>query len=326
MAKKKEQSAIVKSILEKVVEKREKGVRGVSYSQFTTYVECPKHWDLKYRQGNYFFSSTISTVFGSALHACIQEWLNLLYTSTVKASDEYSFEEKLQEHLMNTYKKEKEANNNKHFSTLEELNEFYEDGLAILKYLRRKRKKLFDTEYTELVGHEVVLNTEIFEGNSLILFNGFLDTVFIEKKLGNAPGEFIYHIIIFDYKSSKSGWSERYELKDEKKLNQIRLYKHFFAKQFGWPIENITGEYKVLKRKVNTVQIDGWDMETPRLQTVSPSQGAVKIGQAVRALQDFVADCFYEDGSHQEKEYKAKPGNACKFCEFRNTEHCQLGV
>ena len=310
-------------ILEQVIPKRPEGTRGISYSQYSVFKECPLRWDLTYRQGNYMPTPSIHTTFGTAIHACIQEWLTLLYTSTIKASEGYDFESNLERYMIETYKKEKENNNNTHYSNEKELQEFFEDGVAILKYLRRNRSKIFDVKWQELVAHELQLNTPVFLENLNIYFNAFLDTVFLVKILGNSADDIRYTVLVLDWKSSTKGWGD-WDLKSDKKLNQVRLYKHYFAQQFGWPMESIDVEFKVLKRKVNTFQLDsGYDMETPRLQTVIPTQGKSKIKAAVDDLQSFVKTCYNEDGTHAEGYYQANPGNACKFCPFRNTEMCE---
>ena len=43
-------------------------------------------------------------------------------------------------------------------------------------------------------------------------------------------------------------------------------------------------------------------------------------------LEEFREGVFDDEGNYLlERNYVAKPGKACKFCEFYNTEHCEWG-
>ena len=42
--------------------------KNISYSQFSMYRSCPKRWSLQYKDGLKVFTSSIHTVFGTALH------------------------------------------------------------------------------------------------------------------------------------------------------------------------------------------------------------------------------------------------------------------
>jgi hypothetical protein len=219
---------------------------------------------------------------------------------------------------METYLKEKKANNNKHFSTLEEITEYSEDGLAILKYFKRKRVKLFDTKYLELVGVEIPLRTKIFEDNDKFFFEGFLDIVFYDT--------FRDVYIIKDFKTSKAGWGD-YQKKSDLKMDQLRLYKKFFSEQFNVPLEKIEVEFVILKRKVPTLEFE-YSYELPRSAVHIPSQGLAKLNQATNNIREFVSNCFYDDGTPQDREYLKIPSSSnCKFCPYRGDKSlCDAGI
>ena len=314
-SKKKKPHPILESIQSKVIEKST-GVRNISYSQFSTYLECPHQFYLKYGLGHYPFSSSIHSVFGTALHETIQKYLELLFNVSIKASKEFDNKAFLQERLIATYTAELKANNGEHFCTKAELEEFYEDGCNIMRYLVNKRAKLFDTKWQILVANELLLNTSIIEGNDNIRFSGFIDTVLFDT--------FNNKITIYDWKTSTSGWS-KWQMADEKKIAQLRLYNHYFSKQFEIPLEDITAEFKVLKRKVNTFEFEGYETETPRLVTIKPSQAAITVKKAVLLLEEFVQDCFEPSGKIKEGYYtQTNTDHACRFCPFnKNQELCQ---
>ena len=52
--------------------------KSISYSQLSMYNSCPKKWSLQYRDGHKVFTSSINTVFGTAIHETIQHYINTI--------------------------------------------------------------------------------------------------------------------------------------------------------------------------------------------------------------------------------------------------------
>jgi hypothetical protein len=65
--------------------------KSISYSQTLAYNTCPHQWALKYVKGLQEHKPSIHTVFGTAVHEVMQEWLTELYEGTVKKSNEMDF-------------------------------------------------------------------------------------------------------------------------------------------------------------------------------------------------------------------------------------------
>ena len=63
------------------------GERKISYSQFSMYSQCPKHWELAYVKNLRTFRQSIHTVFGTAMHETLQHYLTVMYNDSVKAAD-----------------------------------------------------------------------------------------------------------------------------------------------------------------------------------------------------------------------------------------------
>jgi hypothetical protein len=299
-----EQSAIKKKILEGVGVKEE-GQKTVSYSQYSMYKECPYRWSLTYKEKLFPFTSSVNSVFGTAMHETIQEWLRLLHDVSVKASEELDFNEYFFERLSATYNKEREEVDGAHFIPKEELKEYYADGIKILDYLRRKRKVLFDYRQWELIAIELPLMVKVMDDWNIYL-NGFIDLLFYNKaeKLFRMP----------DIKTSTKGWND-YQKKDELKMDQVRLYKNYLAKHYGFDKDDVSGEYLVVKRKV----YEDAEYPIPRHLVHIPAQGPGKVKLAVAGLEAFIKDCFNPDGSFQEKGHPKTPSkSACKFCPYNN--------
>lgn len=286
--------------------------KSISYSQTLSYSTCPHQWSLRYVKNLIEYRPSIHTVFGTALHEVLQEWLTVLYEETVKKSNEIDFKQILQEKLHTIYAQEKEKYG-KHFSTSQELSEFYNDGVEILEYVRKKRASHFGTKYYKLVGVEIPIVHQVVKN---VFFKGYIDIVLYDEQDDR--------YIILDIKTSTSGWNA-YAKKDDKKLAQLLLYKEFLARQFNIDVEKIDVKYFIVKRKVPD------NPEYPamgrRIQEFIPPSGKIKRGQATTTLSKFINDAFDNQGQYVDKDYEKKPSKAnCMFCEFRDTEYCRVGI
>jgi len=286
--------------------------KSISYSQTLAYNTCPHQWALKYVKGLHEYKPSIHTVFGTAVHEVMQEWLTELYDGTVKKSTEMDLGHMLHQKLFIIYGEEKEKYG-QHFSSSEELSEFYNDGVEILEFVRKKRSVYFGTKYYKLVGVEIPLIHQIADN---VFFKGYIDIVLYDEQDDK--------YIILDIKTSTSGWND-YAKKDDKKLAQLLLYKEFLSRQFNIDIDKVDVKYFIVKRKVPV------NPEFPamgrRVQEFVPPSGKIKRGQATTALTKFIDDAFDSDGKYIDKEYDKKPSKSnCMFCDFKGTDHCHAGV
>lgn len=282
--------------------------KSISYSQTLSYNTCPHQWSLSYIKKLQEYKPSIHTAFGTAFHETLQEWLTELYEGTVKKAMEMDLDKLLLTKMQTVYAAEKERYG-QHFTSSEELSEFHNDGVEILKYIKRKRSSLFGTKYIKLVGVEIPLIHKIAPN---IFFKGYIDLVFYDQQDDR--------YIILDIKTSTSGWNQ-YAKKDDKKLAQLLLYKEFLAKQFQIDVEKVDVKYFIVKRKVPD------DPEYPamarRVQEFIPPSGKIKRGQASNALTKFIQDAFDNNGQYIDKEYEKVPSKSnCMFCPYLNTEHC----
>ena len=122
MSKKKVIPQIVKDIRNKI--KRDidwSSEKLISFSQLQMYSDCPKKWSLQYKEGQKQFTSTIHTVFGSALHEVIQHYLTVFYEQSGVAADNINTSEMFEDTLREEYAKQYKSNNKQHFTTPQEL-------------------------------------------------------------------------------------------------------------------------------------------------------------------------------------------------------------
>ena len=285
--------------------------KNVSYSQMSIFRGCPHRWKLQYKDKIKVFTSSIHTVFGTAIHEVLQHYLDVMFDTSAANADTLDLEELFNEKFIEEYQKQYKANNNQHFSSAEEMREFFEDGVGILNWFKKKRAKYFSRRGWHLVGCEIPLVISPNKMYNNIKYTGFLDVVLYNEK---------YNIFkIIDIKTSTRGWKER-DKKNEDKQYQLLLYKQFFSEQYGIPLKDIEIEFFIVKRKV--LSFDDENIMSPhqayRVQTFSPPSGKIKLGRAKKAIDNFIKECFVSSGEIKEIEYPKSPSKwNCGFCPFK---------
>jgi hypothetical protein len=278
----------------------------ISFSQFLMFNQCQHKWALQYRDGHYTSESSIHMTFGTAIHSVLQNYLDTLYNISIKAADEINLEEEFEEVLRNQYKIDYEKNKKTHFSSSEQLREFFEDGLGILSWLRRNKGKYFSKRGWYIAGCEIPIVLSPNNAYNNVIYKGFLDVVLYHEPTNK--------IKIIDIKTSTRGWKDK-EKTDEVKNMQLILYKKFFSDQFNFPVDNIDIEYFIVKRKLH----GNPDYPDPRVQLHVPASGKIKLGRAISKLNEFITLAFQKDNSYTERELLANPSKFnCTYCPFKN--------
>jgi ATP-dependent exoDNAse (exonuclease V) beta subunit len=280
----------------------------VSFSQYSMWSSCPQQYKLSYIDGLSQSTSNIHSVFGSAMHETLQEYLSrCLRISKSQADKGMDTKAFLKEKMREMYLKESNEGKDP-ICTKEELVEFLEDGNLILDYFQKSKNfnNFFSLKYDELVAIEQPINTKIREH---INFLGFIDLVVRSTFDGK------YRII--DFKTSTSGWS-KYQKKDPTKNAQILLYKKFYSEMLGVSMDMIDVEFIILKRKVS----DKADYVIPRISRHVPANGKPSINKAWNEFNTFVDNVFNPDGTYRtDVQFPKKPSKLCGWCEFYGT-HC----
>ena len=291
----------------------------VSYSQMSIYKQCPHRWKLQYKDKIKRFTSSIHTVFGTAIHEVIQEYLNVMYEKSKVKANEIDLDSLFQDKFTEEYQKQYKSNSKSHFSTAIEMREFFEDGTSILKEFKKNVGTYFSKKGTYLVGCEVPIVLTPNETYNNILYTGYLDVVLYNETLD------MFEII--DIKTSTKGWN-KFAKNDDMKKYQLLLYKQYFSEQYGIPLDKIEVKFFIVKRKI-------WeDTEYPmkRIQEFHKnngfSQGKTKLRQATSTINDFIHSVFNRDGKIKEQKYEKIVSKwNCNFCPFsEDKELCGAGV
>ena len=282
----------------------------ISYSQLSMFSECPERWKLNYIDKLRVFETNIFLIFGTAMHEVIQTWLEVMYNDSIKNADKLNLEQRLHDKLIEGFKKAKEEEG-KEPCTLEQLREFFQDGVEILDFVKKRRADYFGKRGYKLIGCEVPIDVDLKKNVKMV---GYLDIVILD--------EITNTLKIYDIKTSTQGWN-KWQKKDENKTQQLLLYKQFYSKQYNHPIENIEVEYFIVKRKL-------WEnamFPQKRVQKFSPASGTVSMNKVAKRLDTFLDLAFDDNGEQITDNIIATPSKkACKWCEFRKTEHCSVGV
>jgi hypothetical protein len=279
--------------------------KNISYSQFSIFKECPHKWELLYKDGLQQYSSTIHTVFGTAIHEALQHYITIMFEQSAAEADRFDIEEYFEERFRETYLKEYKSNSSTHFSSSVEMREFFDDGIAIIDFFKKKRGQYFSKRGWFLVACELPIVIAPDNKFKNVLYKGYLDLVLYHEPTNTFK--------IIDFKTSTRGWNDKTK-KDEGKQFQLILYKNFFSKQFNIPEDSIEIEFFILKRKI-------WEeSEFPqsRIQEFAPPSGKIKMKKAVTALNEFIEHSFNQDGTYKDNKYPITVNENCKYCPFND--------
>ncbi len=286
-------------------------MKKISYSQYSQWAVCPHKWKLNYIDELRTFKGNIHTLFGSAMHDVLQTYLTVMYNDTIKTADALPLASMLLHRMKKYYKEIVEDLHGEEVSSQEEMQEFYEHGLAIIEWFVKKRGMYFSKKGYELVGIEVPIEYDL---PNKIKFVGYIDVLMYDTVRER------YKII--DIKTSTMGWN-KWAKADKTKTDQLLLYKQFYGKQNDIPLDKIDVEYFIVKRKL----YDKVDWPQRRVQTFTPANGTPSINKVTNNIQSFIDECFIDGKYNKEHIYRKEASKKnCRFCEFNQTEYCDAGV
>ena len=292
---------LVKKVWESKIKQTPSKNLHISYSSLSTYNKCPKLWELQYLRNEVPFTQNIYTCFGTAMHETIQEWLTVMYHDKVKAANDINLHKLLYANMAKAYKTGRAMMQGQHFSSADEMTQFWLDGKHILDFLSKKRAGYFSTKNMMLAGVETLLYQEIKPG---IVFKGLVDLVFYHPNSDTWT--------IMDIKTSTRGWSQEYK-KNPNLTAQVILYKEYFSKQFGIDKDKIDVEFFIVKRRV-PAEAEFASMQR-RVQEFRPNAGPRKTKQVLDSMNKFISEAIDKNGQYIDKEYKCNsPMGVCSNC------------
>ena len=286
-------------------------MKRISYSQYNQWVTCPHKWKLNYIDELRQFTDSIHTMFGTSMHEVLQTYLTVMYNDTAKMADALPLDKMLLHRMKTNYTDIMQRNGGEVFCEQHDMEEFYQHGLVILEWFKKKRGMYFSKKHYELVGIEVPIEYELNDG---IKFIGYMDVVLHDT--------FRDRYKIIDIKTSTMGWN-KYMKADKNKTDQLLLYKQFYGAQHDISLDKIDVEYFIVKRKL----YEKVDFPQRRVQTFSPANGTPSINKVMNNLNKFISESFVAGEYNIEHIYRKNPSKKnCRFCEFNQSKHCDVGV
>jgi hypothetical protein len=237
------------------------------------------------------------------MHTVIQHYLTVMYNESGAAADRIDIETFFEDEFRKVYLEEYKANKNTHFSGAAEMREFYDDGIAILNFFKKRKGQYFSKRGWHLVACELPIVITPNNAFKNVLYKGFIDLIMYHEPTKTFK--------IYDFKTSTRGWNDDAK-KDERKQFQLLFYKKYFSEQYNVPEDNIEVEFVILKRKI-------WEeSEYPqsRVQEFAPPSGKIKMKKALTAIDNFLNKCFNIDGSYKDTPHPATPSKTCRWCPY----------
>lgn len=300
-SEKKKTNPLVKEVWESKIKQTPSKNKHISYSSLSTYNKCPKKWELMYLRNEIPFTQNIYTCFGTAMHETLQTYLETLYYDKVKTANDININQLLYDNMIKSYKSGKAINGHTHFSSAEQLQEFWLDGKHILEFIKKKRAAYFSTKTAKLAGIETLLYQEIRPG---VVFKGLVDLIFYHPNTDRWT--------VMDIKTSTRGWNDTYK-KNPNLTAQVILYREFFAKQFGIDKDKIDVEFFIVKRRVPAEA--EFASQQRRVQEFTPASGPRKTKQVIESMNKFISDVLDSDNNYIDKDYPcASPLGKCNEC------------
>ncbi len=267
----------------------------ISYSQLSMYKQCPHRWKLHYKDKISQREPSIYMIFGTAIHEIIQKYLTVFYEQSKAAANRLDLVEDFQTTFMEEYSKQYKKNNKTHFSDAAEMREFFEDGVEILNFFKKKVGGYFSRKNSHLVGIELPIIQSPNKMINNLLYTGYLDIV-VYNEISDT-------FDIIDIKTSTRGWTDRMK-KDEDKQYQLILYKQYFSELYNIPLDKINIKYFIVKRKL-------WeksDWPQSRIQEFIPASGKIKLNKAKNAILSFISNVFNSNGEYKDQKYPCRCG------------------
>ena len=303
---KKKTNPLVKKIWESKIKQSPSKNKHISYSSLSTYNKCPKKWELMYLRNEIPFTQNIYTCFGTAMHETLQTYLETLYHDKVKTANDLNVNQLLYDNMIKSYKSGKAINGHTHFSSVEQLQEFWLDGKHILEFIKKKRAAYFSTKNMKLAGIETLLYQEIRPG---VVFKGLVDLIFYHPNTDRWT--------VMDIKTSTRGWNDTYK-KNPNLTAQVILYREFFAKQFGIDKDKVDVEFFIVKRRVPAEA--EFATQQRRVQSFTPASGPRKTKQVIESMNKFISEVLDSDNNYIDQEYSCNStlGKCSECSDFVN--------
>lgn len=267
----------------------------ISFSEYSSYLQCPHKWYLNYCLG---LPGDVSEelIFGQVLHKSIEDMLgnkfirDFMLEGVVKAN--------LKEELLRV----KDIGFLTKFSNSGLSYVFVKQCVQLLKELNF-HKRFADYEIVSIEFKLDDMPLVLIENTQFVL-KGFIDIVLINKNNSR--------ILVIDWKSSKKAWDIQKKMKDNEDLfTQLALYKKFYSLKTGIPIDKIDVKFFNLPRE-----------EPKKLLMHDGIITEDYIEYLLNKLNNVCAQIYNHNPNELNKARFKTKNNFCHRCHFNKEEMC----
>ena len=271
----------------------------ISYSEVKTWRDCPYRHKLLYIDKLGIFEDSVYTSFGTAVHAGAEKFLKtreidiaMVHQMIDESWQKYNFDDKdvIQKNIDSAANsgwkfKHSPVDEWKRWATvvLNDLSDFMDENFNDWTYIAAE-----DELYENIEGDE-------------LKFKGFIDGI-----IGDVTKTGKKRIWIIDWKTAGAGGWRRDKKQDFLVQAQLAAYKIYWARREKIDLKDVQCAFVLLKRNAKPGK--------------SISMARVSVGpKMVQKTEKLVSSMI----KTVRRKMFLKNRNSCKFCEFKNTEHCK---
>lgn len=259
----------------------------VSHSELNDWVACSWRHKLKHVLKIDLDTPNTNLAFGSAVHAACEFFLNNKTISLEPARKILDEEWEKHKDIEDFIKNDKEKFMVIIGKIMDDVGPFLDETFPGWELVKAEENLYEDLQ-------------QFFEKHEGVSFKGFIDAIL--KVPGKKEGTFNYWIL--DWKTANRPWNLE-KIKDENVRRQLIFYKKFWAVKHNIDITNIRCGFITLVKSGKPGKF---------CSLIPVSVGEVTIGRALTVLNNGVASI--------KRGVAIKNRNSCKWCPYKNTEHC----
>ncbi len=219
---------------------KEKKIYSISFSEFSTYLQCPHKWYLVYGL-KYRSEQNEELLFGSVIHKVIEEIVQKPMFAR-KSFLPMTFKSVLKNELA----KIEDINFLERFSSSHWPYTFVNKGVPLIEKLDfQNRFKDYDVVEVE---HKLDGFTISEYDDMIFVFKGYIDLILKNKTTGK--------YLFLDWKTSNKPWDIKAKLRDNPDFyTQLGFYKYFYSKKMGLDLKEIETKFYNLPREDPSKQL-----------------------------------------------------------------------
>jgi len=275
---------------------KEKKVYKLSFSEFTSYLQCPHKWYLSSILG-LKTGTNDELVFGQLVHKTLEN----IFTSTLWRKPT------MLEGLI-------KANLKLEIEKIDDVNYLQKFNGSGLSYVFVKQAHTLITElnfFIRFKDYEIVKVEEQLDGFLIIefedlifVFKGYIDLILKHKNSGR--------ILIVDWKTSGTPWDIKKKLKDnEDFFAQLGLYKKFYSEKKNIPLDIIDVKFYNLPRN-----------DPKEQQSFDGILNEIYLNNLFKKMKAVASSIYEQNYNKLDKVKLINKKNYCHRCKFNTEEHC----